>query len=148
MALKAYASMWERIWYYLIRTFCGLVLIGLVLPIMVIIPISFTSDTMLTYPMPGLSLRWYREFFNAVMWTLSMKNSFIIAGAVTVLATGLGTLDAERFQIGAGGIDGGREAGGSRTDDDDVMESFLQCGLGVGSLVSICIRLWSVAGCP
>ena len=94
MALKAYASIWERIWYYLIRTFCGLVLIGLVLPIMVIIPISFTSDTMLTYPMPGISLRWYREFFNSVMWTLSMKNSFIIAGAVTVLATGLGTLAA------------------------------------------------------
>ena len=34
----------------------------------------------MTYPMPGVSLRWYKEFFNAVMWTLSIKNSFIIAG--------------------------------------------------------------------
>ena len=94
MALNAYASPLEKIWYYLIRIFCVLVLIGLVLPIMAIIPISFTSDTMLTYPMPGVSLRWFKEFFNSVMWTLSMKNSFIIAGATTALATALGTLSA------------------------------------------------------
>ena len=94
MALNAYASPLEKIWYYLIRIFCGLVLIGLILPIMAIIPISFTSDTMLTYPMPGVSLRWFKEFFNSVMWTLSMKNSFIIAGATTALATALGTLSA------------------------------------------------------
>jgi putative spermidine/putrescine transport system permease protein len=71
-----------------------LVLIGLVLPVLTILPISFTSDTMLTYPIPGWSLRWYREFFQSVMWILSMKNSFIIAGATTVLATALGTLAA------------------------------------------------------
>ena len=94
MALNAYASPLEKIWYYLIRIFCVLVLIGLVLPIVAIIPISFTSDTMLTYPMPGVSLRWFKEFFNSVMWTLSMKNSFIIAGATTALATALGTLSA------------------------------------------------------
>ncbi|MEE8541257.1 MAG: ABC transporter permease [Desulfobacterales bacterium] len=94
MGLQVYASTWEKIWYYFIRIFCVCILIGLVLPIMVIIPISFTSDTMLTYPMPGISLRWYKEFFNAIMWTLSMKNSFIIAAAVTVLATSLGTLAA------------------------------------------------------
>ena len=94
MALNAYASPLEKIWYYLIRIFCVLVLVGLVLPIMAIIPISFTSDTMLTYPMPGVSLRWFKEFFNSVMWTLSMKNSFIIAGATTALATALGTLSA------------------------------------------------------
>ena len=94
MALNAYASPLEKIWYYLVRIFCVLVLIGLILPIMAIIPISFTSDTMLTYPMPGVSLRWFKEFFNSVMWTLSMKNSFIIAGATTALATALGTLSA------------------------------------------------------
>jgi putative spermidine/putrescine transport system permease protein len=94
MALHPYASPAERIWYYAIRIFCVGVLLGLVLPIFVIIPISFTSDTMLSYPMPGLSLRWFIEFFNSVMWTLSMKNSFIIAFATTFLATALGTLAA------------------------------------------------------
>ena len=94
MALHPYASPAERIWYYAIRIFCVGVLLGLVLPIFVIIPISFTSDTMLSYPMPGLSFRWFIEFFNSVMWTLSMKNSFIIAFATTFLATALGTLAA------------------------------------------------------
>jgi len=94
MALQPYASPLEKIWYYALRIFCILVLIGLVVPVMAIIPISFTSDTMLSYPMPGMSLRWYHEFFHSVMWTLSMENSFIIAGATTVLATALGTLAA------------------------------------------------------
>ena len=94
MALQPYASHVERVWYYAIRIFCVGVLLGLVLPIFVIIPISFTSDTMLSYPMPGLSFRWFIEFFNSVMWTLSMKNSFIIAFATTFLATALGTLAA------------------------------------------------------
>jgi putative spermidine/putrescine transport system permease protein len=49
---------------------------------------------MLSYPMPGFSFRWFTEFFNSVMWTLSMKNSFIIAFATTFLATALGTLAA------------------------------------------------------
>jgi putative spermidine/putrescine transport system permease protein len=94
MALQPYASHVERVWYYAIRIFCVGVLLGLVLPIFVIIPISFTSDTMLSYPMPGFSFRWFIEFFNSVMWTLSMKNSFIIAFATTFLATALGTLAA------------------------------------------------------
>ena len=94
MALQPYASYTERVWYYTIRIFCVAVLVGLVLPIFAIIPISFTSDTMLSYPMPGLSFRWFIEFFNSVMWTLSMKNSFIIAFATTFLATALGTLAA------------------------------------------------------
>jgi putative spermidine/putrescine transport system permease protein len=94
MALQPYASPLERIWYYAIRLFCAAVFLFLILPILAIIPISFTSGTSVTYPLPGVGLRWYNEFFNAVMWTLSLKNSFIIAGAATVLATLLGTLAA------------------------------------------------------
>jgi len=94
MALQPYNSTLERIWYYAIRVFCVLVLVCLVLPIFAIMPISFTSDTMLSYLMPGFSLRWFTEFFNSVMLTLSMKNSFIIAFATTLLATALGTLAA------------------------------------------------------
>ena len=94
MTVPLYASCWERVWYYTVRILCALILVCLVLPIIAIIPISFSSDTMLTYPMPGLSFRWYKEFFNAVMWTLSMKNSFIIAFSTMALATALGTLAA------------------------------------------------------
>jgi putative spermidine/putrescine transport system permease protein len=92
MAIPVHATQFEKFWYYFIRFFCFMVLLYLVLPMAAIIPISFTSDTMLTYPIPGWSLRWYNEFFQSVMWTLSMKNSFIIALSTTALATVLGTL--------------------------------------------------------
>ena len=39
----------------------GLVLLFLITPLLVIVPLSFSSGTMLTLPLPGYSLRWYAE---------------------------------------------------------------------------------------
>ncbi len=77
-------------WGYI--ALCALVLAFLVLPILVIIPLSFNSGSFLSYPLPGWSLRWYRDFFTAPAWLSSLRNSFIVGGATTVLATTLGTL--------------------------------------------------------
>jgi putative spermidine/putrescine transport system permease protein len=44
--------------------------------------------------MPGLSLRWYEEFFTSERWQTALWNSIIIAVATTVLSTVLGTLAA------------------------------------------------------
>jgi putative spermidine/putrescine transport system permease protein len=46
-----------------------------------------------SYPMPGVSLRWYSFFFND-RWTIALKNSAIIAVCTTIVATILGTLAA------------------------------------------------------
>ena len=66
----------------------------LVLPILIIVPLSFSSGTFLTFPLPGLSLRWYQELFTSAPWRLSLRNSLIVASATTLLATVLGTLAA------------------------------------------------------
>jgi putative spermidine/putrescine transport system permease protein len=92
MALPAYASRLERAWHLLFRAFCALVLLFLILPIIAIIPISFSAGEWLTYPLPGLSLRWYDDFLSSRMWLLALKNSLIVASATAVLATALGTL--------------------------------------------------------
>ena len=42
-----------------LRVFCGLVLLFLIAPILAIMPLSFSSGSLLTFPLPGLSLRWY-----------------------------------------------------------------------------------------
>jgi putative spermidine/putrescine transport system permease protein len=42
----------------------------LILPILIIVPLSFSSGTFLTFPLPGLSLRWYQEFFTSAPWRL------------------------------------------------------------------------------
>lgn len=92
--LPNYASPIERIWFWTFRTMCVLILIFLVSPLLVIIPLSFSSDTFLLYPIPSFSLRWYQEFFGNGVWLHSLQNSFIVAPAATLLATSLGTLAA------------------------------------------------------
>lgn len=77
-----------------LRGFCGAVFLFLAAPILAVVPISFTSGSFLTYPLPGLSTRWYETFFASPLWVGSFKNSLIISGAVTLLATVLGTCGA------------------------------------------------------
>ena len=71
-----------------------LVFIFLMAPILAIMPLSFSSGSYLTYPLPGLSLRWYEDFINSPRWMMSLKNSIIIGVASTVLSMVLGTLAA------------------------------------------------------
>ena len=92
--LSPYMSPVERAWHYGLRLLCGLVLLFLVLPILVIVPLSFNSGTFLIYPMQGFSMRWYEDFFGSAGWMRALKNSMIIAPAATVLAMILGTLAA------------------------------------------------------
>jgi putative spermidine/putrescine transport system permease protein len=92
--LPSYASPVERVWFYLFRSFNILVLIFLVSPLLAIIPLSFSADSFLVYPIKELSLRWYEEFFTSGEWTRALMNSFIVAPAATLIATALGTLAA------------------------------------------------------
>jgi putative spermidine/putrescine transport system permease protein len=94
MALPTYATPLERTWYYSFRVICGLIFAFLVIPILVIIPLSFNSEPYFTYPMPGYSLRWYEEFFNSPQWLLGLKNSIIVGVFATLVASVLGTLAA------------------------------------------------------
>jgi putative spermidine/putrescine transport system permease protein len=72
----------------------GLVILFLIAPVLAIVPLSFNAEPFFTYPMPGLSLRWYEEFFNSQVWQLALKNSIIVAVCATILSTVLGTLAA------------------------------------------------------
>lgn len=89
-----YVSLVERIWFFFLRGFCVLALLFLVLPILVIIPLSFSESTFLSYPMPGYSLRWYENLFESDAWMRAAKNSFIVAPLATLIATVLGTMAA------------------------------------------------------
>ncbi|WP_430516710.1 ABC transporter permease [Bradyrhizobium yuanmingense] len=84
----------EKAWGHLHRLICGAVLLFLIAPILVVIPLSFNSVPFFTYPMPGLSLRWYQEFFLTANWQDALHNSMFIAVLVTLLSTVLGTLAA------------------------------------------------------
>jgi len=94
MTLPAHASTGERIWYYALRIFCGVLFVFLIFPILTIIPLSFNSGEFLHYPLESLSLRWYEEFLATGRWGVAIKNSIIVGICSMLLATVLGTVAA------------------------------------------------------
>jgi putative spermidine/putrescine transport system permease protein len=90
----AYSTPIDKLGWWSLRAGCIGVLLFLLLPILVIIPLSFSDSSFLVYPIPGWSLKWYRNLFDSVEWTRAAKNSFIVAPAATLIATALGTMAA------------------------------------------------------
>lgn len=84
----------ERIGLKAVRLAAYALLAALVLPMFVVLPLSFTSGSLLVYPLPGVSTRWYEEFFTDPLWVLATRNSVFVAIPVTLLATALGTAAA------------------------------------------------------
>ncbi|RAS21926.1 ABC transporter permease [Paraburkholderia bryophila] len=89
-----HTSIVERVWYFALRAMAVLTLLYLILPVLAIVPLSFSSSTFLVYPIPGWSLRWYQNLLASDEWRTAAKNSFIVAPSATVVATVLGTLAA------------------------------------------------------
>lgn len=94
MLLSPYPTIAERTRIILIWAWCLLVLIFLIVPILVPIPLSFNSEPFFTFPLAGLSLRWYDAVLGPGDWRAGLQHSLLIAGATTVLATVLGTMAA------------------------------------------------------
>ena len=97
--LPGYLSPAERGWFYVFRFYGLVVLVFLVVPLIVIVPLSFNATPyftftrdMLTLNPKGYSLQWYAHFFTDPVWLHALKNSFIIAPIATICATTLGTL--------------------------------------------------------
>ena len=72
--LSPYMSPVERVWFYSLRILCGLILLFLVLPVLVIVPLSFNSGSFLVYPLQGFSLHWYQDFFASAEQALYTAN--------------------------------------------------------------------------
>jgi putative spermidine/putrescine transport system permease protein len=100
-ALPPYASTGERIWFWTFRAICAAIFLFLILPIVIIIPLSFNAEDFFTFT-PGMlafeaeaySLKHYAAFFTDERWTRAVANSAIIAPAATILSTTLGTIAA------------------------------------------------------
>lgn len=75
-------------------TFSVLVLIFLVLPTLVIVPLSFSSASFLSFPPPGWSTQWYQAFADSLDYRIAIINSIKIGLPSALMATVLGTLAA------------------------------------------------------
>ncbi|MBB4122047.1 ABC transporter permease [Martelella radicis] len=81
----------DRLWLYLV---VGLVMIFLVVPCILVIPMSFSAGEYLEFPPRELSLRWYRAFLGSPEWLGALWTSIKVAVPVTLIATALGTAAA------------------------------------------------------
>lgn len=72
----------------------ALVLLFLVLPLLVVIVLSFSNANYLQFPPATLSLRWYHSYLNSGGWVTSTILSAKVAIAAMTLSTVLGTAAA------------------------------------------------------
>jgi putative spermidine/putrescine transport system permease protein len=70
------------------------VLLFMALPILIIVILSFSSATYLTFPPPAFGVRWYREYLGSDEWLAATWLSLSVAASTVLLATVLGTLAA------------------------------------------------------
>ena len=77
---------------YVLAAIGGLVGVFLLLPIALIVALSFGSSQWLQFPPPAWTLKWYRQLLADPDWLAAFLTSLKIALTVTVLATGLGLM--------------------------------------------------------
>lgn len=73
---------------------CGVIFFYLVLPVLIVVPMSFSSSRYLHFPPPGFSLRWYANYFGDPEWVGATVRSLVVAGLVTLICTVVGTVAA------------------------------------------------------
>lgn len=73
---------------------CTLVFAFLILPILIVVPLSFSSAKYLTFPPPGFSLQWYTNYFNRHEWTNATLLSLRVGVTTSLLAITVGTAAA------------------------------------------------------
>ena len=70
-----------RLWLY---TTAFLVMVFLVIPTLLVIPMSFSASQYLEFPPSKWSLRWYESYFNSKSWMDATATS-LKAGVLTAL---------------------------------------------------------------
>jgi putative spermidine/putrescine transport system permease protein len=85
---------WRRPHRLLLLALGGLTVFFLLVPTLVVVPMSFTASNSLTFPPEGLSMQWYEKMLTDRQWSTGFANSAQVAFTTAILATALGTLAA------------------------------------------------------
>jgi len=75
-----------RLWLYLLA---GAVLAFLLIPTLIVIPMSFSASQYLEFPPKKWSLRWYEHYFSSATWMDATATSLKAAALTSLLAYGL-----------------------------------------------------------
>ena len=81
----------QRLWLYVIAV---ITMILLVMPTLIVVPMSFSDSQYLEFPPETWSTRWYEHYFGSPEWMLATRTSFKVALLTMLLATPVGVLAA------------------------------------------------------
>ncbi|WP_407049848.1 ABC transporter permease [Methyloraptor flagellatus] len=81
-----------------------LILIWLILPVLIVVPMSFSGARFLAFPPPSWSLRWYEAYLGDPAWMQATRVSLTVAVVSAVLATAMGTAAAYALNLAQSGL--------------------------------------------
>ena len=81
----------QRLWLYVISV---IIMILLVIPTLIVVPMSFSDSQYLEFPPAVWSTRWYDHYFGSSEWMLATRTSFKVAFLTMLVATPIGLLAA------------------------------------------------------
>lgn len=81
-----------------------LILIWLILPVLIVVPMSFSGARFLAFPPPSWSLRWYEAYLGDPAWMQATRVSLTVAIVSAVLATAMGTAAAYALNLAQSGL--------------------------------------------
>ena len=96
----------NRVSRWALWAFAALVLTFLMLPTLVVVPLSFSASDLLEFPPREFSLRWYEAFFGSPTWMAALRTSLMLGVLTALIAVPAATLAC----IGMNRL-GGRSAG-------------------------------------
>lgn len=85
-----------RLWLYIVS---ALVMMFLVLPSLIVIPMSFSESKYLEFPPEVWSTYWYGAYFDSKAWMNATQTSLTVAVLTMFLATPVGTLAAYGLHV-------------------------------------------------
>ncbi|UUZ66498.1 ABC transporter permease (plasmid) [Polaromonas sp. P1-6] len=86
----------QRLWLYVL---CALIMAFLILPCLLVIPMSFSASTSLSFPPKTWSVRWYEAYLFEPEWQDATIVSLKVAVLTLLFATPLGTAAAYGLSI-------------------------------------------------
>ena len=86
----------DRLWLYVVAL---VIMLLLIIPTVIVVPMSFSDSQYLEFPPSHWSLRWYEEYFDSEKWMRSTMTSFQIGVLTMLVATPLGTMAAYALYV-------------------------------------------------
>jgi putative spermidine/putrescine transport system permease protein len=95
--MDQYIAHRSRLWLYLLS---ALILGFLILPTLIVIPMSFSASDALQFPPRGFSWRWYQAYVSSPEWRDATMVSLKVGALTVLLATPIGTAAAYGLHFG------------------------------------------------